>query len=139
VEENARTFNWHFTHRCGRDVVLDGSANEVTRSCTSDDQNNKQSDDGSASHASEGSLMGCKVLLMRTVRQALRQNRKSTEAHRQAMAGISRQAIGIDTNTIFLLFWFLVSVGILYWLYSTLKRIEKTLLEIKRILENKNP
>jgi hypothetical protein len=55
------------------------------------------------------------------------------------MAGISRQAIAIDTNTIFLLFWFLILVGALYWLYSTLKRIEATLLEIKKLLENKNP
>ncbi|HXW95843.1 MAG TPA: hypothetical protein VEJ19_09080 [Nitrososphaerales archaeon] len=51
------------------------------------------------------------------------------------MAGISRQAIAIDTNTIFLLFWFLIIVGALYWLYSTSKRIEKTLVEIKKLLE----
>jgi len=54
------------------------------------------------------------------------------------MAGISRQAIAIDTNTIFLLFWFLIIIGVLYWFYSTLKRIEKTLLDIKRLLENRN-
>ena len=53
------------------------------------------------------------------------------------MAGISRQAIAVDTNTIFLVFWFLIIVGVLYWFYSALKRIEKTLLEIKKILENK--
>jgi len=55
------------------------------------------------------------------------------------MAGITRQALGVDTNTIFLLFWFLVIVGVLYWLYSTLKRIEKTLLEIKKLLEGRTP
>jgi len=53
------------------------------------------------------------------------------------MEGISRQTIGVDTNTIFLLFWFLVVVVVLYWLYSTLNRIDKTLLEIKKLLENK--
>jgi hypothetical protein len=53
------------------------------------------------------------------------------------MAGISRQAIAVDTNTIILLFWFLIVVAVLYWLYSTLKRIETTLLEIKKLLENK--
>jgi len=68
----------------------------------------------------------------------LRGSRKSTAAHRQAMAGISRQAIGVDTNTIFLLFWFIIGVVVLYWFYSTLKRIEKTLLDIKKLLENKN-
>jgi len=54
------------------------------------------------------------------------------------MAGISRQAIGVDTNTIFLLFWFIIGVVVLYWFYSTLKRIEKTLLDIKKLLENKS-
>ena len=53
------------------------------------------------------------------------------------MAGISRQALGIDTNTIFLLFWFLIIVGVHYLLYSTLKRIEKTLVEVKKTLESK--
>jgi hypothetical protein len=83
--------------------------------------------------------MGCKVLLMRTAHQVLKPSRNSMETHRRTMAGISRQALGIDTNAIFLLFWFLVIVGVLYWLYSTLKRIEKTLLDIKKLLENKNP
>jgi len=54
------------------------------------------------------------------------------------MGGTSRQAIAIDTNTIFLLFWFFILVGVLYWLYATLKRIETTLLEIRKLLENKN-
>jgi len=53
------------------------------------------------------------------------------------MAGISRQVPATDANTIFLLIWFLVFVGVLYWFFSTLKRIEKTLLEIKRLLESK--
>ena len=68
----------------------------------------------------------------------MRRSRKSTAAHRQAMAGISRQTIGVDTNTIFLVFWFIIVVVVLYWFYSTLKRIEKTLLDIKKLLENKN-
>ena len=55
------------------------------------------------------------------------------------MAGISRQTIAVDANTMFLLFWFFILVGVLYWFYSVLKRIEKTLLEIKKLLENKNP
>jgi len=53
------------------------------------------------------------------------------------MAGISRQVPIIDANTILLLFWFLIIVGVLYWLYSTLRRIEKTLVEIKKLLESK--
>jgi hypothetical protein len=53
------------------------------------------------------------------------------------MAGVSRQVIAVDINTIFILFWFLIIVGVLYWLYSTLKRIEKTLVEIRKLLESK--
>ncbi len=53
------------------------------------------------------------------------------------MTGITRQTIGVDTNSLFFLLWFVVLVGALYWLYSALKRIEKTLLEIKRLLESK--
>ena len=53
------------------------------------------------------------------------------------MARISRQTIAVDANTMFLLFWFFILVGVLYWLYSTLKRIEKTLVEIRKLLESK--
>jgi len=92
---------------------------------------------GSASHASEGNIVGCKVLLIRTARQTPRRSSKKTEADRQAVVGISRQVPAADANTIFLLLWFLVFVGVLYWFYSTLKRIEKTLVEIKKLLESK--
>jgi len=53
------------------------------------------------------------------------------------MAGTSRQVPVADANTILLLFWFLIIVGGLYWLYSTLRRIEKTLVEIRRLLESR--
>jgi hypothetical protein len=53
------------------------------------------------------------------------------------MARISRQTIAVDANTMFLLFWFFILVGVLYWLYSTLKRIEKSLSEIRKLLESK--
>lgn len=53
------------------------------------------------------------------------------------MIRLSRQTIGFDTTSlvtiVYLLFYFLI----FYWFYSILKRIEKTLSDIKKILESK--
>ena len=67
----------------------------------------------------------------------VRRRRKKPEANGKGMAGISRQVPIVDANTILLLFWFLIIVGVFYWFYSILKRIEKTLVEIKELLERK--
>ncbi len=33
--------------------------------------------------------------------------------------------------------WFLIITGVLYWFYRTMRRIEQTLVEIKKLLETK--
>jgi len=45
--------------------------------------------------------------------------------------------MGSDANTVFILIWFLTTVGVLYWFCSVLEGKGKTLLEIKRLLESK--
>ena len=49
------------------------------------------------------------------------------------MAGLSRQAAGFDVNSLITLFYVLI----FYWFYRILNRMEKTLLEIKQLLEGK--
>jgi len=53
----------------------------------------------------------------------------------QAMAGLSRQAANVDVASLSSLLLVLVYFLIFYWFYSILKRMEKTLLEIKQLLE----
>jgi len=51
------------------------------------------------------------------------------------MAGLSRQAANVDVASLSSLLLVLVYFLIFYWFYSILKRMEKTLLEIKQLLE----
>lgn len=53
------------------------------------------------------------------------------------MLGSSRQVPSLDITSLLSLIWFLIVVGVVYWFYKTLKRIEQTLLDIKRLLESK--
>ena len=53
------------------------------------------------------------------------------------MADFSRQVIGSDVTSLITLFWILFYFLVFYWFYSILKRMEKTLLEIKKLLESK--
>jgi hypothetical protein len=53
------------------------------------------------------------------------------------MAGPSRQTPAVDIASLFSIIWFLIALGIFYWFYSTMKRIEQTLEEIKKLLESK--
>ena len=53
------------------------------------------------------------------------------------MADFSRQVIGFDVTSLITLFWILFYFLVFYWFYSILKRMEKTLLEIKKLLESK--
>jgi hypothetical protein len=58
------------------------------------------------------------------------------------LAGLSRQAIVFDYNTLITIFYTLVYLlvyGVVFYLfYSILKRIEKSLEEIKKILQAKS-
>ena len=53
------------------------------------------------------------------------------------MSGLSRQTTVIDWGTLITLLWFLIIIGVVYWFYKTMKRIEQTLSEIKKSLEGK--
>ncbi len=53
------------------------------------------------------------------------------------MSGLSRQVTNFDWSTFIAIVWFLVFIGVVYWLYRTMKRIEQTLSEIKKSLEGK--
>jgi len=53
------------------------------------------------------------------------------------MAGFSRQVVSVDVTSLIILIWILFSFLVFYWFYSILKRIEKTLQEIKKLLESK--
>jgi F0F1-type ATP synthase membrane subunit b/b' len=53
------------------------------------------------------------------------------------MAGFSRQTISVDVTSLITILWVLFSFVVFYWFYSILKRMEKTLLEIKKLLETK--
>jgi len=43
----------------------------------------------------------------------------------------------LDITSLLSLIWFLIIVGAVYWFYKSIKRIEQTLLDIKKLLENK--
>jgi len=49
----------------------------------------------------------------------------------------SRQVPTLELNSLIALIWFLVIIGVVYWFYKTMKRIEQTLLDIKNLLESK--
>jgi ABC-type multidrug transport system permease subunit len=49
----------------------------------------------------------------------------------------SRQVPINVLNSLISLIWFLIIVGVVYWFYKTMKRIEQTLLDIKKLLESK--
>ena len=49
----------------------------------------------------------------------------------------SRQVPVLELNSLISLIWFLIIVGVVYWFYRTMKRIEQTLLDIKKLLESK--
>jgi hypothetical protein len=49
----------------------------------------------------------------------------------------SRQVPIIALNSLISLIWFLIIVGVVYWFYKTMRRIEQTLLDIKKLLESK--
>jgi len=55
------------------------------------------------------------------------------------MIRLSRQTIGIDITTLMSFVYLLIYFLIFYWFYSILKRMEKTLTEIKKLLEGKSP
>ena len=48
----------------------------------------------------------------------------------------SRQ-VAFDTSSIISIVWFLIIVGVLCWFYNTMKRIGRTLEDIKKLLEGK--
>ena len=53
------------------------------------------------------------------------------------MAGIARQLSSDTISTLVSAIWFLIIIGVVFWFYSALRRIEKTLVEIKKLLEGK--
>jgi len=53
------------------------------------------------------------------------------------MAGFTRQTVDFDVTSLISIFWFLVYILIFYWFYSILRRMEKSLEEIKKLLESK--
>ena len=53
------------------------------------------------------------------------------------MAGLSRQLVGSDIGSLISVLLFLFFVLVVYWFYDLLSQMEKTLLEIKRLLEAK--
>jgi len=55
------------------------------------------------------------------------------------MANLSRQIVGggFDVASLITLFWILFYFLVFYWFYRVLRRMEKTLLEIEKLLESK--
>jgi Na+/H+ antiporter NhaD/arsenite permease-like protein len=56
------------------------------------------------------------------------------------MPGLSRQTPYFDVTSLTALIsviWFIIIIGVLYWFYRTMKRIEQALQDIKKLLENK--
>jgi hypothetical protein len=52
------------------------------------------------------------------------------------MSRLSRQ-VAFDTTSLISIIWFLIIIGVGYWFYKTVKRIEQSLAEIKKLLESK--
>ena len=53
------------------------------------------------------------------------------------MVGSTRQTVGLDISSLISVFWILFYALVFYWFYSHLRRMEKTLQEIKKALESK--
>ena len=53
------------------------------------------------------------------------------------MSDFSRQTANLDAASLFYLLGIVLYLLVFYWFYSILKRIEKTLQEIKKLLESK--
>lgn len=54
------------------------------------------------------------------------------------MAGHSRQALSADAAYYLItIIWVVIIISVAYWFYRATKRIEKALLEIKKLLESK--
>jgi len=53
------------------------------------------------------------------------------------MANLSRQVASSDVASLVYVLFIALFFLVFYWFYSVLKRIEKTLQEIKRLLEGK--
>ena len=57
------------------------------------------------------------------------------------MFGLSRQVITPDAASLIYLLayllWIVILFLVIYWFYGILKRIEKTLLEVKKLLEGR--
>ena len=63
---------------------------------------------------------------------------KQTSAQTLPMGGFTRQAANSDVaSLVYLLFSLLLFFIVFYWFYRILKRMEKTLLEIKQLLQGK--
>ena len=54
------------------------------------------------------------------------------------MGGLSRQVPSYDLTSLISLVYLIIYFLIFYWFFSILKRMEKTLLEIKKLLETKS-
>jgi len=46
--------------------------------------------------------------------------------------------VGFDATSIISILWLLVIAGLYLWFYNTMKRIERTLEDIKKQLQNKS-
>jgi beta-lactamase regulating signal transducer with metallopeptidase domain len=55
------------------------------------------------------------------------------------MASIARQLTSVAISTLIAIIWILITLGMVFWFYSVLRRIEKTVAEIKKLLEGKQP
>ncbi len=53
------------------------------------------------------------------------------------MVDSTRQTVGFDITSLISVFWILFYVLVFYWFYSILRRMERTLQEIKKALESK--
>jgi hypothetical protein len=53
------------------------------------------------------------------------------------MSNLSRQVSDIDVGTLITVIWLLVIIGVVYWFYNFMKRIERILTDIKKSLESK--
>jgi len=50
----------------------------------------------------------------------------------------SRQFIGFDFSSIISIIWFLIIVGLFMWFYNAMKRMQRTLEDIKEQLQSKS-